>query len=121
MRKIGIIFQAMPGLTDEEYVQEMVKHGFQTTFSGVYGWEKHKELTELFDRYGIECETLHAPFNHINDMWLDCEGGNQLMDELKESLQYYAVGDTVEVTIMQGSVDGYEEKTISVTLGDKAE
>ena len=43
------------------------------------------------------------------------------MDELKESLQYYAVGDTVEVTIMQGSVDGYEEKTISVTLGDKAE
>lgn len=87
MRKIGIIFQAMPGLTDEEYVQEMVKHGFQTTFSGVYGREKHKELTELFGRYGIECETLHAPFNHINDMWLDCEGGNQLMDELKESVE----------------------------------
>ena len=43
------------------------------------------------------------------------------MDELKESLHYYAVGDTVEVTIMQGSIDGYEEKTVSVTLGDKAE
>lgn len=43
------------------------------------------------------------------------------MDELKESLQYYAVGDTVEVTIMQGSVEGYEERTVSVTLGDKIE
>ena len=43
------------------------------------------------------------------------------MDELKESLQYYAVGDTVEVTIMQSNIDGYEEKTVSVVLSERIE
>lgn len=43
------------------------------------------------------------------------------MDELKEALQYYAVGDTVEVTILQSNIDGYVEKTVSVTLGNRIE
>lgn len=43
------------------------------------------------------------------------------MDDLMEGLQYYAVGDTVEVTIMQRGISDYEEKTVSVTLGTKME
>ncbi len=43
------------------------------------------------------------------------------MDDLIEGLEYYAVGDTVEVTMMQGAAGGYEEKTVSVTLGAKVE
>ncbi len=38
------------------------------------------------------------------------------MAELKEELSYYAAGETIELTIMQGSPVGYQPKTVSVTL-----
>lgn len=38
-------------------------------------------------------------------------------EELKNELSYYAVGTTVELTIMQGSPTGYQAKTVQVTLG----
>lgn len=41
------------------------------------------------------------------------------MVELKEELTYYAAGDTVELTIMQGSPTGYQAKKVSVTLSSK--
>lgn len=40
------------------------------------------------------------------------------MAELKEELQYYAAGTTVELTIMQGSPTGYQAKNVEVTLGN---
>ena len=39
------------------------------------------------------------------------------MAELKEEISYYAAGETVELTIMQGSPEGYQTKTVQVTLG----
>ena len=39
------------------------------------------------------------------------------MAELKEEISGYAAGETVELTIMQGSPDGYQTKTVEVTLG----
>ena len=39
------------------------------------------------------------------------------MLELKEELSYYAAGETVELTIMKMMFEGYEEETVSVTLG----
>lgn len=39
------------------------------------------------------------------------------MSQLKEELCYYAAGETVELTIMQGSPTGYQSKDVSVTLG----
>ena len=39
------------------------------------------------------------------------------MSKLKEELCYYSAGTTVERTIMQGSPIGYQEKSVSVTLG----
>lgn len=42
------------------------------------------------------------------------------MAELKEELSYYAVGTTVELTIMQGSPVGYQSKTVQVTLGSQS-
>lgn len=42
------------------------------------------------------------------------------MEELQEQLQYYRAGETVELTIMVQSRNGYTEEKINVTLG-KAE
>ena len=38
-------------------------------------------------------------------------------DDLTNSTQYYAVGDTVELTIMRGNpTEGYQEQKVNVTL-----
>nr|WP_308624477.1 trypsin-like peptidase domain-containing protein [uncultured Eisenbergiella sp.] len=38
-------------------------------------------------------------------------------DDLTNSMQYYAIGDTVELTIMRGNpTEGYQEQKVSVTL-----
>lgn len=42
------------------------------------------------------------------------------MEDLSETLQYYEKGDSVELTIMQPGIEGYEEKTVTVVLGPKA-
>lgn len=39
------------------------------------------------------------------------------MEELQNELSYYAAGETVELTIMQGSPVGYQAKSVMVTLG----
>lgn len=49
-------------------------------------------------------------------------GGNRIssMEELQKELEYYAKGDTVEIKVRTMTVAGYEEVTVSVTLGNKA-
>ena len=83
MRKIGINMHSMGGLTNEEYIKKIKALGFDSTFSSCYKEEKtHAELAELLAKYGIEYETVHAPYGHINDIWLDCEGGEAMYNEL---------------------------------------
>lgn len=43
------------------------------------------------------------------------------IEALTELLEYYKKGTTVEVVIMQGSPEGYKEKTITVTLGGRTD
>lgn len=41
------------------------------------------------------------------------------MEELKQMLNYYPAGTTVEVTVMEGSPTGWSEKKVMVTLGEQ--
>ena len=41
------------------------------------------------------------------------------MDDLQEELQFYAKGDTVEVTVMSASNNGYVSRKVQLTLGNK--
>jgi len=43
------------------------------------------------------------------------------MDELQRQLEYYAKGDTVEITIMKIGDGGYRSRTVDITLGNKVE
>lgn len=43
------------------------------------------------------------------------------MSNLEKRLEYYAAGETVEVTLQVQGADGYEEQTVSVTLGNASE
>ena len=42
------------------------------------------------------------------------------MDALQRELEFYAKGDTVEVTVMSPGVGGYESRTVQMTLGNKS-
>ena len=88
-----------------------------TDVASVYGMPEGVYVTQVYrgtgaERAGISKGSIITALDGIS-----ISG----MDELKESLQYYAVGDTVEVTVMQSGIQGYEEKTVSVTLGTKIE
>ena len=41
------------------------------------------------------------------------------MTQLKQQLEYYTIGSQLEVKLMRSGVNGYEEQTITVTLGAK--
>lgn len=41
------------------------------------------------------------------------------MDELEKELQFYAKGDTVELTVMSASSNGYVSRKVQLTLGNK--
>lgn len=43
------------------------------------------------------------------------------MDELQKELEFHAKGDTVELTVMSVSVNGYTERKVQVTLGNKVQ
>lgn len=43
------------------------------------------------------------------------------VSDLQEELQYYAAGETVDITIQRNSGSGYEEQTVSVTLDNASE
>ena len=43
------------------------------------------------------------------------------MEELTSLLECYEKGSTVEIKVMQGSPTGYQEKTITVTLGGRVD
>lgn len=43
------------------------------------------------------------------------------MEELQRELEFYAKGDTVKVKVMTMTVNGYEEATVDLTLGNKVQ
>lgn len=82
MRKIGIMLNAKKGLDAENYVKAIASLGFEATFTGVPAWERIDALGNIFAKNEVTWETMHAPFGHINDMWLDCEEGETMYAEL---------------------------------------
>ncbi len=48
--------------------------------------------------------------------------GNEIssMDDLQNRLAYYSIGETVSITVMRQSDDGYQEQDVEITLGEKA-
>ena len=44
------------------------------------------DAMKAFQENGIICETLHAPFNKINDMWSDSPEGDEMLQRLIKSV-----------------------------------
>ena len=100
--KIGVHLYAYP-CSVEEQLTFMKKHGFETTFF-FSNDPKIEEIMELCKKYDIKVENYHAPFSHINDMWLDIPEGDEMLKEILDGVdncKKYGV-DTIIVHLSGG-------------------
>lgn len=87
MRKIGISCRGFTDLTQEEYVRWIAKVGFDCTFDSYRESEQEQRRNlQLFRQYGLSCESLHAPYDHINDMWTEGTAGDKMLERLKDAV-----------------------------------
>ena len=91
---------AMAGLTDEEYISKIKELGFEATFSSCYdSIEAHVALADLLYKYGIDYETVHAPYKNINDIWLEGDAGEEMLSRLTSCVdKCSAAGVPIAVT-----------------------
>ncbi len=81
--------------------------------SQYYNMPEGVYVSEVIEGGGADKAGLPA-----NSIIIKIDGNSvDSMEELQEELQYYRVGDTVELTIKVQERNGYVKETISVTLG----
>ncbi len=81
MIKIGIIQNSYGELALEEEIRLMRKNGFTATF--LYcEYENFDRDVAAFREGGIDVETIHAPFQGINHMWIEGDEGDKMLNRL---------------------------------------
>lgn len=92
------------GITGVDVVEE---------YSQVYGMPRGIYVSSVIEDSGADQAGLVRGdiIVAINDLEVTS------MTELKNELAYYKAGDTVRLTIMQGSPTGFQSKDVDVTLG----
>ena len=80
-----------------------------------YGMPKGVYVSQVYE--GTAAETAGIKKGNIITEF----DGNKVTtaEDLLSVMEYYSAGDTIDVTIMQGSPTGWESKTVTVTLGEK--
>lgn len=88
----------------------------RTDFADVYGLPKGVYVSSVVEDSAADQAGL------IRGYVITGLNGEEInsMSELKEELSYYAAGETVELTIMKMMMEGYEEDTVSLTLGKQS-
>lgn len=86
------------GISMERQVELFKKLGIDRTFIGSET-ENFDRVMELFRQNGITCETLHAPYDRINDLWGEDEAAaDRMLARLKDSVNKchrYGIGVTI--------------------------
>ena len=87
--KIGINFNAYDTMDIRWQIQLMVDNGFEATFVASESPRLSQEM-EAINAAGIFCESAHAPFDKINDMWSRGEAGEAMLGRLMQSVNVCA-------------------------------
>ena len=90
MREIGI---NMPDGTPLEFIPAAKSFGFDTIFTGVTSERDLVRIANTLAANGMRYETIHAPFDHINDIWLEGERGDAMFAELMTAVTRCAQGN----------------------------
>lgn len=87
--KIGMNFYRggiCSGLSIEQTIALLQENGFEATFLGNEEADFH-QIVEASQKAGIAVDTIHAPFDRINSMWLPGEEGDEMLRRLIKSFQ----------------------------------
>lgn len=84
-------------------------------YSSIYGIPQGVYISSVMEGSGAEAAGLLKGniITAVNDEEITS------MDELKEELSYYTAGTEIELTVMQGSPEGYVPVQVKVTLGEQ--
>ena len=94
MRALGIMMHSIGNLSDEDYIRLIAERGFTATFTGAFATDREQAaLANLLAKHGVVYENLHAPFGHINDIWLDKHEGHEMLRELMDCVDRCAAAD----------------------------
>ena len=90
MRKIGINYEKMGNWEVEDFIKKSAEVGFHTFFSSARTMKEHIRMANALAKYGMEYDTIHGPFSHINDIWFDTDAGDMMYKELTECIDQCA-------------------------------
>ncbi len=83
--------------------------------SSVYGMPQGVYVAQVYDGSAAAAAGLQR-----GDIITAFDGDTVTsMDELQKLLEYYAKGDTVDMTVMTAEAGGYQSRTVTITLGNK--
>lgn len=101
--KIGINLHAFGELDLNRQIGIMLEHGFETTFIGGGSLRADAEM-EAIRKAGIICESVHAPIDNINDMWVGGEPGEIMLSRLFQSVDLCAKHEIPVLVVHLASV-----------------
>lgn len=85
-----------------------------TDVANMYGMPKGVYVTQVYQ--GMAAEKAGMLNGDIITAFEGSSVGS--MEDLQGYLEYYEIGESVEVTLMRAANGGYEEQTLTVTLGE---
>ena len=88
--EIGISWGAYPDLTVSEEIALLKENGFNHFFPDSHN-ANLAEIMQATSEAGIICDTFHAPFRGINNMWSEGEYGEQMYNRLTEAVDRCAL------------------------------
>ncbi len=92
MRQIGINLGLWKGIEPEEAARKTKALGFDCVFTGVPAIKMIPKIRTALEENGLVWESMHAPFGHINDIWLEGEAGDIMLRELFNCIDCCVLG-----------------------------
>lgn len=83
--KIGINFRCKGNDDIGKQIKLLLENGFETTFIDSTS-PYVDEIMKSVKKAGIICESVHAPFDGINNMWYDGAAGDVMLRRLMQSV-----------------------------------
>ena len=88
MHKLGVNYFEPWNIPAEDCVRLYRDIGFDAMFTCYYGdTAAMKPFAEACAKHGLWYECIHAPFGHMNDIWLPGERGDAMLRELTDCVK----------------------------------